>query len=133
MTLFRPSPNPCHPTTSNTNLHGFLECRVNERYCRCVAKIVPLPKAKNTQHNISTSSERSILPCGASTSQSSPRIQPPMPLRLGKRTIAQLSPGACVIALEKVPFTSDLLLDSLRICIAHVMGRLWPLSKYMMG
>ncbi|KAL7538326.1 hypothetical protein ACHAXR_008472 [Thalassiosira sp. AJA248-18] len=39
--------------------------------------------------------------------------------------------AACVIALEKAQISFDPLLDSLRLRISHIMGRLCPVSEYM--
>ena len=39
--------------------------------------------------------------------------------------------AACVIALEKAQISFDPLLDSLRMRISHIMGRLCPVSEYM--
>lgn len=39
--------------------------------------------------------------------------------------------AACVIALEKAQISFDPLLDSLRTRITHIMGRLCPVSEYM--
>ena len=39
--------------------------------------------------------------------------------------------AACVIALEKAQITFDPLLDALRLRISHIMGRLCPVSEYM--
>lgn len=39
--------------------------------------------------------------------------------------------AACVIALEKAQISFDPLLDSLRGRISHIMGRLCPVSEYM--
>jgi len=39
--------------------------------------------------------------------------------------------AACVIALEKAQLSFDPLLDSLRLRISHIMGRLCPVSEYM--
>lgn len=39
--------------------------------------------------------------------------------------------AACVIALEKAQISFDPLLDSLRMRITHIMGRLCPVSEYM--
>jgi hypothetical protein len=39
--------------------------------------------------------------------------------------------AACVIALEKAQISFDPLLDALRLRISHIMGRLCPVSEYM--
>lgn len=39
--------------------------------------------------------------------------------------------AACVIALEKAQISFDPLLDSLRLRISHIMGRLCPVGEYM--
>jgi hypothetical protein len=39
--------------------------------------------------------------------------------------------AACVIALEKAQISFDPLLDSLRLRVSHIMGRLCPVSEYM--
>ncbi|KAL3809146.1 hypothetical protein ACHAXA_008385 [Cyclostephanos tholiformis] len=39
--------------------------------------------------------------------------------------------AACVIALEKAQISFDPLLESLRLRISHIMGRLCPISEYM--
>ena len=39
--------------------------------------------------------------------------------------------AACVIALEKAQISFDPLLEALRLRISHIMGRLCPVSEYM--